>query len=406
MGLIIKPALVGDDITVEIDKSDEAARRIMNTWGHTIPLLKIGDYFVTPGDIISFDMEVKLNSLPTFNFLLDDSNLMIRKALSAKIDKCTVNIGFKTWHIKFNGLILSVTSQIGEANITLTGILYNELLYKNFQKSFVDSKFEDIFLSLAEDTKMGLYTIDNKWLKEEHDFILNPNMRYINFFDWCIKNYTENLWCIDPVYFFHIGDIIELRKKCDAEQLDLYTLRWDGEQVEPKPIIFNSYQYPLGNTEADYKIDDEKFRIDFYTIVTNYSEIYKNSHTQYFVNNTEEIVSNPEIGFGTTSINTFLGDGSEERNGFSKHTFPYYLERINKLIGGTLIRISLKNIMFEITPFDIVKFECYMPSMDDKPQTKDEEHSGNKIVIGYTYTYDRATEDNRFPTIVQTIDLI
>lgn len=409
MGLVCKPQIEVEDITVEIDKeSEEAARRILNTWGSTIPLIKIGEYFVNPSELVSFELNVSLNNIPSFTIELTDNNLTIRKALKASLDKCIIFIGYKEWYIKFNGLISHVTSEIGDANVMLVGICFNELLYQNIQKAYVDVPLDDVVKDIAEQTKMGLFTVENKWLTEEHDFILNANKRYINFFDWCLKNYTENLWCIDPLYHFHIADITELRKNCESDKRDKYTLKQDGTQIDETDIIFNSYQYPTaeGTDEEALKKDDKKLRIDYYTINTNYSEMFKDSSTQYLVNGSEELVTDNEMGYGTSSVNTFAGNGSEENVGFLKHSFPFYSERINKLIGGTLIRISLKNIMFELSPFDVVGFECYLPSTDDKPQTRDEEHSGNKIVIGYSYKFDKSNEDVRFPLITQTIDLI
>lgn len=405
MGLICKPQVKVDDITVEVDKDNkEGVRRILNTWGSTIPLIKIGDYFVNPSDTIAFSLNVSLNNIPSFTATINDANLQIRKALVPKIDKCIIFIGYKDWFIKFNGLVLTVQSEIGDPDIIISGCCWNEELYKTVQQSYVDLTMSDIVKDVAEKTKMGLFTVDNKWLTEKHDFILNPNKRYINFFDWCMKNYTENLWCVDPLYHFHVADITELRKKCESNTLDKYTLKQDGTQTEETDIIFNTYQYPKGSEQKDFDEDDKKLRVEYYTINTNFSEIFKDSSTNYFVNGTEEIITDNTIGLGTNGTNTFAGTGDDA--GFVKHKFPFYSERINKLIGGTLIKISLKNIMFELSPFDVVGFECYLPSTDNKPQTKDEEHSGNKIVIGYSYTFDKATEDVRFPLITQTIDLI
>lgn len=405
-GLITKPKIIGDDIVIEMDPgNEEGAKRIMNTWGNSFPVIKIDDYVLRSGELVSFDMKVTLNSLPTFSMTVDDHALEIRKSLQKDIDKCTINIGFKSFRFKFNGLITRTFSDAGNTLIDLQGVLWNEKLYDSVQTCYRDKPLLDVFKDIVEKTDMGLYIVENESLTSEHERVINANKTYLDFFDEVIKRYTDNIWCVDPFYHFHIADVTKLRERCASKDYDEYTLNniGDVKKNAPLPIILNSYQYPLGDTEQAYDKDDEMVRIDYYTIDTNFSDMFRQSRSEYYKN--EELVpSNPDIGRGNDGFNTFPGNGTNA--GFMSSIFPFYKERVNKLIGGTLIKITSKNLVIEMTPFDIVDFRCYLPRSGDQPIRLDEEHSGAKIVIGYGYHFDHANGENNNPSIVQTIELI
>ena len=252
---------------------------------------------------------------------------------------------------------------------------------------------------------MGLFVTDNKWINEQKEHILNVGLSEISFFDYCIKQYTENLWCVDPLYHFHVGDITELRKRCDSNDYDKYTLDNVGKQHEETPIIFTSKIY---RDEEENPEEAAKIPVQFYTINSNFSKMYIENPSKMYINDEEhELTSEEKKGLGQKYFNTYPGNNTENNTGFFKHINPFYTERLNKLIGGVSIEITLKNLLFEISPFDIVGFECYLPQNNGKPMELDKEHSGSKIVIGYSYLFDSPTsQQNRFPSITQKIQMI
>jgi hypothetical protein len=67
----------------------------------------------------------------------------------------------------------------------------------------------------------------------------------------------------------------------------------------------------------------------------------------------------------------------------------------------------MKNILFELLPFDVVNVEIFLP--DSQSQNKafrlDVEHSGNKVVIGYSILF-QSSENKETSTMTQTLDLI
>jgi hypothetical protein len=102
------------------------------------------------------------------------------------------------------------------------------------------------------------------------------------------------------------------------------------------------------------------------------------------------------VGIGSNKTNTFFG--------FKKHKIPYYNDRINKLIGGNLITLTTKNIIFELTPLSTVGIEIYLPYVVGTDIKLDTEHSGKKIVLGYSINYKKKSDELNMLT--QTIKLI
>lgn len=406
MGLICKPAIEIDDIVLEMDKQNpKGALDIMRTWGNIMPVVKIGEHILSVGELTYFELNVSLDKIPSFTMNISDKSLLVRRALRQNIDKCVIFIGWKDWYIKFNGIISNTYSEAGDEIITLNGILFNELLYNNIQKSYKEQNLTDILTDICKLSKMGLYVTDNEWINKTQKHVINTNLSNVEFFDFCVKKYTENLWCIDPLYHFHVGDITELRKRCDSNDYDKYTLDNVGKQHEETPIIFTSKIY---RNEEENPEEANKIPVQFYTINSNFTQMYVNNPSKLYVQDEEhEIKSDSEKGIGSIFYNLYPGNNTDDNKGFFETSNPFYKERINKLIGGVLIEITLKNLLFEISPFDIVGFECYLPQNNGKPMELDKEHSGSKIVIGYSYFFESPnSQQNRFPSITQKIQMI
>lgn len=407
MGLICKPAIEVEDIVLEMDKQNEkGATDIIRTWGNIMPVVKIGEHILSVGELTYFDLNVRIGKIPYFTMIISDKSLLVRKELKQKIDKCVIFIGWENWYIKFNGIITNTFSEAGDELLTLNGKLYNELLYSiTNQKSYKDKNLTDIFKDICTESKMGLYITDNKWINNPKNHIINFGMSDLEFFDYCIKKFTENLWCIDPLYHFHVGDITELRKKCDLNEYDMYTLDNIGKQHEETPIIFTSQIY---RNEEKYPEEAKKIPVQYYTINSNFTETFIDNPQKMYVNDEEhEILSDESIGLGTKFFNTYFGNNTEDNIGFYDSFYPFYKEKLNKLIGGVIIEITLKNLLFEISPFDIVGFDCYLPENNGKPMEIDKEHSGNKIVIGYSYFFESpSSQQDRLPSITQKIQMI
>jgi len=393
MGIIVKPNIKVDDIKIDMDiLSEKKVTDVINEFGRSIPLIKIGDYVVNVGELIHFELKLAINSFPRFSLSLDDTNLQIRAALKQAIDKCVIFIGYKSWYIKFNGLITQIDSDAGDAIIHLDGIWFNPKMYYTEQKSYKDQKIIDILTTICQTTDMGLYTFDNEDLNKDIDYVLNTETPQINFLvDDVIKKYTTNVFAFDTFGFLHIGNIETMRN----QPYDKYTLKQTGETIDPQDIIFSS------KTRQYLPEDEFKIPIEFYTLNTNFSKMFLENASIYNVSiqsKIEKILkSDPNVGFGEIGSNTF--------SGFEKHKFPFYSNIVNKSLGGNIITITLKNLMFEVTPFSIVGFDCYLPETGDKQFRLDTEHSGKKIVIGYSIEYTKPDEQE-LNSMIQTIIMI
>jgi len=406
MGLILKPNIKVDSIELELDKklSDTMSERFLFEIGRNIPIIKINDTILGLGDLQSFSLQVRLNSFPTFRMVVDDQQYVIREALKAKLDKCVIFLGYKDFYIKFNGIIKNSYSDSGDINITLTGELYNEKLFEGIQFAYKDKTITDIFKDICTKTSMGLFTIDNEDLNKQIDYSLMTGNRYIDYFVNMISGYTNNIFSIDPNYFFHICDIENTRK----QKLDKYSIGWNnGKTISdgPKDIILKS---KIPTDRLDETEDKEKYKIpiNFFTINTNFSEIFKETYSTYAlgyngIKSAENIIkSDSTIGIGSNKTNTF--------DGFISHKNPFYSDRINKKLGGTSIRLFTDNVILELTPFSVVQTELYLPFRSGEKAKLDVEHSGKKIVIGYSIDYQKdVSKNNRdFNKLTQTIDLI
>jgi len=394
MGIILKPNIIVDDIHVEMDKnSPDGAKKIMAEWGRNIPIVKIGDYVLGMGDLREFSLKVALNSLPSFSMVVNDEQYKIREALKNSIDKCIIFVGYKDWYIKFNGILNKTYSSLGDSMIRLSGNYYNEKLFEGQQFSYKDKSITDILKNICEKTNMGLFTYSNPDLTKVVDYSLMTGTRYIDYFDFLIRTYTNNLFSIDCHSFFHVGDVDTLRK----QPYDKYSLDWStGKPFEKEQdIIFKSIVRDADPIKIDYKIP-----IKYYSLNTNFSEIFQSTYKSYsigFGGNGEEIIqSNDTIGIGSNKTNSFFG--------FKTHKIPYYNDRINKNIGGNSIKISTNNIIFELSPLSIVGFEMYLPFTSGENIRLDTEHSGKKIVISSTIGYKKTSDDlNQLTQIIELI---
>lgn len=408
--VLLKPKLKGDDIQIKIDSKSSNAMDFLNIMGPKMPVIKIGDYVLNVGELVSFEMSVSLNSFPTFTMTIDDSLYNIREALKEDIDKCTIFVGYKTWYIKYNGIINKNTSSIGGTKVYLEGMLMDEFWYETIQKLYLIEdypKFKDILLELCKQMKLGLYIVTTPDLEKGWDFIINPNMTLIDFFQYIISKFTvDNFWCLDFQYYMFVSNFEKLR----ALPVDLYSINRDGTGLQPvpkKPIIFTSNPFPEklninDMTDLDKEMTD-KISIDYYTIRNNYTEVAFGTYNTYYQNETEQPsrTLNGKVcelkGKSEKYFNTF------ER--FEKYKFPYYYERINKEISGNSISLTTKNIIWELTPMGMVELEIFLPPRGDLPHRLDAEHSGKYIVIGYSYEFNKAKRGEELPSIIQKIEL-
>ncbi len=394
MAILIEPNIEVEQIEIQMDdNASDSAETIMADWGRNIPLIKIGDYVLNTGDLKEFSLQVAFNSFPTFSIVVDDSTYMVREALKKDIDKCIIFVGFKDWYLRFNGIIDKTYSGVGDSQVKLNGTYYNEKLFAGVQFSYKDKKLFEILKDICEKTDMGLFTYDNADLNQEIDYSLMTGTRYIDFIDFLIKTYTKNIYAIDCHSYLHVGDIETIKK----QEKDKYSLDWStGKKIDEQPIIFKGVNRSVENPdEVDYKIP-----IKFSGLNTNFSEIHKETYQTYSLGlggNGEEVVKSIDtIGIGSNKTNSFFG--------FKKHKFPYYTDIINKSIGGNSITLLTDNIIFELNPLSKVEVELYIPNRNKKDFILDKEHSGEKIVLGFSINYSKKSKT--LNKLSQTIELI
>lgn len=400
MGLIISPNIKVDNIEINKDDNDQyGTERILGEWGKNIPIIKIGEYVLAIGDLEAFSLKVALNCLPTFSMTVNDDQYFIREALKNDIDKCVIFIGYAEWYIKFNGIINKTYSDAGDSSIELTGTISNDKLYNNEQFVYRDTPIVDILTDVATKTSMGLFTIDNKELNHSITHSINNEKRLFDFFVDTIKRYTSNVYSVDCFYFMHVCNLANVRN----QPIDKYSLDWKtGKQIEESPIIFKSYNKESVSGNGDNQEDDKTILIDYYTTDTNFTGIHYETSNTYSVKsggtgNSRSIDSIDSIGISESSFNTFAG--------FEKDKFPFYNERVNKMLGGNLIKIKIPTVIFELSPFSVVGLELYLPFAPGRDIKLDEVHSGKKVVIGYTIDYEKNL-DGEPNYMTQSIELI
>lgn len=397
--VLVEPNIEIDDIIIEADEESEyPINRIMNEWGKAIPIIKIGDYVLRIGEMVSCDINLFMNRQVSFSITVNDNDYKIREMIKREIDTCIIFFGYRDWYIKFNGILKTINSDSGDTQISLNGEFYQDTLLEKQQYLWSKLTIVDVLTEICTNTSMGLFIIDNADLNYEFDNLINPNLNNKEFIEWVIKNYTNNIFCYDTFGFLHIGSV----EKILVQEVDKMTISpKDGSQIEETDIIIHNRN--INNLEdEEAKEFDNKIYAEYYTIDSNFSLSNLMTNSTYkvlFDDNSEiELPSNPDVGYGNFTTNSFVG--------FNKHKFPVYNQRINKQICGTVIKLQLEQVIYELTPFSIVHLELYMPSRgeDLTEPFLDEEHSGKKMIIGYSYNYDKSTGDDN--KITQTLYLI
>ena len=101
--------------------------------------------------------------------------------------------------------------------------------------------------------------------------------------------------------------------------------------------------------------------------------------------------------------NTFYGFSN-----LVQQKFPNRNERINKMLYGNYLTVTLEQPFYEIVPFTVCEIDMYIPSSaEDKEEYHlDEEHSKKHFVIGMEYSYTKNNGQKQSNNINQTIYLI
>ena len=398
MGLILKPNIVVNDIKIEADINSTSVDNVINEFRNR-PMIMIGDYVLGLGELLEFNFNIRLNSFPTFTISVNDQQYKIRKALKNDIDKCVIFFGWRKWYYKFNGILNKTFSDAGDAQIELTGTLFNEKIFNGEQFAFKNKTVLQILTTICSKTSLGLYTYDNSDLLKIIDYTLITGTRYIDYLDFIITTYTNNLYFIDGNYFLHVADIEKLRNL----PVDKYSINWKtGEKyLVPQNIVLKSIKRDGSPEEL---LNDYKIPIDYYTTDTNFSDAHVSTYEEYYIgyggNDEKLIKSREKLGIGSNKTNTFFG--------FKNHKFPFYKDIINKKIAGNVTKIFTQNVIFELTPFSIIDLEIYLPFTSGETGYKlDTEHSGKKIVIGFSINYKKPLDDkNELNTLNQIIEVI
>lgn len=394
----IQPQIDIPNIELKIDENNEyQAKQYLDVFGPIVPVIKINEYTIGFGDILSLDIDVNINSVPSFTLYLNDQNYKLRKELNdQKVDEIVIFIGNKQWYIKFIGIITNVFSTPGGETLSFNGILFNEKLYNTIQKSYVQTSVLDIIKDICINTNLGLFNVDNPTLNLSVDSI-NAGKRYIDYLSDVITKYTDNIWCIDMHYYLHVGSIQKLKD----QDVDTYTIKNNKIFDEgPQPIILTNFNV----SEEGVESDENKFKlvVERFTPISDIGNKHLNSYNQYLVNNSREL-SNVQnnIGLGTLNSNCWKD--------FDSNYFPFYSNRINKELASKMIKLEMTDVLLEIIPFGVVNLELYYPIDYEKNETPykiklDENSSGKKLIIGYNMKFER--ENESFSQIKQTINVI
>lgn len=404
----LEPNITIEDIEIKINNDADAYDGITEAWGPQIPVMKINEYVLSPGEIRRYEFNVKINQLPSFFIEVDDTDYSIRKTLESEyIDLVTVFVGFKNWYHKYQGIITEIYSDAGETRIIIQGTLYIPKLFETVQQSYNDKSITDILKDICSKTDIGLYTIDNDDIQTPISTI-NDNKKHVSFINDVIRRHTDNVWCIDNFYYLHIGDIETIKN----QDIDTFTLK-NGVVADPQPIrlVANPYM-----KEEDVDIDKTGnelpyFKVKFYTINTNIGDSYINSYGNYSLNggdgSKKDLYNqnvNRGVGLGELSTNTFSGFMNTHKN-----TETVYKNIANKTLNDKVIEVIMQDVVYEITPFMNIDLELYLPlnfdNVDDYGNKMDTENSGKKTIIGYSMLFDMESSESN-PIITQKINLI
>lgn len=388
---VLDPSITVPNIKLTIDPHIEGtSTTVLHHRGNTVPLLQFGESVIDWSSVERFRLDVGYtdshNIIPTIDVVVDDSNGYISTYIANNPDIGICRYGYKDWGIRFLVLYNSVTNNGNK--LRLSGTLYNEKFHTDAgQTSYKDMTINDTIKQLCQDINIGMYTYDNSELNKQRPFVTNSSMSHLSLINNIISRYTANMWCIDPNYYLHIGDMNTIISQDTAT----YTLsQIDYEQMEqPQPIIFLSKPY---NSTSDTNIDN-KIKCD-YSFDKQLTDRFVKLRQSYTVYNNDGVFQNQStnFGLGSETTNTF--------SGFVSHINPYTKHIIGKDMSKQVIKLITNNIIPEINPFDVVECELYRGRMlvdtetnpnDGKeleqPTDFDIEHSGKKVVIGYTVQY-------------------
>jgi hypothetical protein len=397
MAIIVKPTIAVGNIQIQADpNAAESVQNILDNWGASMPVVKINDYPLAAGELLSFRLDVKFGTIPSFGMEVYDSNYTVRKALNDTIiDTGVVFIGYRNWYIKFNALFTVSVSDAGDTNINIDGIVWAPALHDNFQAGYTNRTVQDILADICGRTGTGLFTVNGPKLSQSLDNCLNASWKGLNFLNFVVNKYTNCLWAMDPMYTFHVVDWEQLQ----SQPLDQYTLGEKGAIVPATDMVLTTHLWPDDT-------DSGKLMVKWFTINTNFGKANIDtplSMATYFEggqNGTDEVDEDTTDQFGTSAAkaNSFYG--------FKAQHHPFHNEMAAKLIAGKSITCEMENIIYEITPFSQVNFEAWLPQRNDTPTVMDTENSGRKTVIGYAFHFNRKTDTTLYPIVRQTIDLV
>lgn len=416
---ILLPNLEQPEIEIQADENDEFnVNRKIQEMGYSIPIIEVNDYVLDFGAVENFKLIYALYSLPIFSFSINDPNYIIQKKLTNKKDICKIFLGYSDIYIKFKGLITNISGNKNSPRLKLSGILYGDSFYEQQQDLYnsLEEPYEYTVLELihkyCKDLKLGLFRYDNKDLNFKPNIYLQPNINRIEALADIIQKYTNNIWCIDAFGWLHIGNIESiLANNADTYFFDTKRKEWYAPTpYKQRKIKFVANRLHLSDEELEPEKDildtDEYYLIDTINVKidSNFSKNILYSKNKYILksDSDEKELNDMQIDFDNSENkyeNTFQG--------FLKSKFPNRDERINKMLYGNYLTVTLNQPNYEIIPFTICELDIYIPTtieQEDKYHL-DEEHSKKHFVIGIEYYY--AKNNNSNPNkINQTLYLI
>lgn len=401
--IVTKPNLNVPNIVVpNINTDDEdGANSIINTWGIKFPLIEINGYLIPSGGVREFSMTYSLNKFPRISFTVEDSRYELRRTLKKEIvDKGILFLGFKDFYIKFNIIILDIPNDFGGDNITINAEFFNESLYVSQQKSYNEMSVMEVIEDICKQTGMGFYNNKNELTSTKITNNINCKTKLIDFLDYNIKNFTNSIYSIDGHGYIHVGDVATLRGK----EVDTYIWKNSQKLDSPKPLIITNRMYKTledgDNPETDFKLQTLS-----YNVSTNIGLQHIENMESYSIvdesGKIKELKSQTDIGISRKVENTF-NKFLDLYNGGSN----IYRNILSKDLSGKIITVQLTEMILEIVPFSIVKLELYLPKLEGVDAVLDEDNSGNKIVIGVDYSFESASDDDKYPRTKQTLFLI
>lgn len=376
--VIVKPNVPVDNIQLNIGPNNaQTADLFMNDYGNFHPLLEINKQIINPADILQFSYSVNKNSIPTFFIKIKDEKQEIQNELTdSSLVTGVLFIGNKFWYHKNNLFVTKVTRL--PTSIVLTGIFYNEKLYETNQESYRDKSLKDIFTDVCTKTGLGFVSEDTPLINKIHKYLINGNKKYIDMIPSFVSTFTyDGIWCIDEYYVFHLQNFDTLSKK----EVDTYSVLFDRELDEPKPIVITNYL----NKDNDIEEYQEKDLFKHYgnisidnNLGTSYLTIPKNiSLTEHSVDSYED------VGTGSIVGNTF--------SRFKQNLTPFHSQVLQKDLTGNIYEVELERPIIELFPFAVVELEVWRKFFNKETERFEMEinkyQSGKKIVIGYEFHY-------------------